>query len=201
MGFCVATLLRRLRGRLVALVVALATALAPAAPAGGQGGSALRAGDWVRVDGPGPGRPLEGQIVAVDTVGITIWPADDAPALLQLRYQDARTIEVRLAQLSPGEGAARGAGIGFLVGAIPGVLVTGAVLASDADETCGDCFFPPTAAAAVLSAAFTAVTTVSGAVLGALRPPARWARVRPPLRITAAPASRGRVALGAGVRF
>ena len=173
--------------RWTTLALPLGTLLT-AGPLDAQGvvvGDRVRAlhGDWVRVEGP---------VVAADDSTFSLRGSNGLP--VRLAYRDAFRIERYDGRASAGRGALRGAGIGFLVGAVPSVLVTGVV---HANATAGGYSDGSSAAgiAAYLGILFTAATTTVGAAVGAIMPPDRWTRLTPPVRVGLAPLGNGRVGL------
>ncbi len=135
-------------------------------------GVRLRAGSVVP-----PGARQAGTLIASDSVSLTLLTADYGERRILLN--DLTRLDLHVSRRSAGSAFAQGAGVGFLVGLGIGTIATGAMAVYESTHGCGDCIIPGTVIVGILSAGFTAASTVIGGGVG-LATRDRWRRVTIP---------------------
>lgn len=177
------------------LLVVLCTSIVPVAVAAQPPRPPVVDGDRVRVTTP----TLQGVFVVVastaDTLALRQTPADGAPTLVP--WQDVTRLDVRRRR-SQGAGGLRGAGIGFVTGAVSGAVLG---FASGDDDPSAWLAFTAGEKAAVAGIAFGGVGLLVGGIIGLVAPGERWDAVDLREGVRVSPGRGGGITLSYAVPF
>ncbi|HTK52254.1 MAG TPA: hypothetical protein VL308_10230 [Gemmatimonadaceae bacterium] len=147
------------------LALVVATVMISATTALAQRADSLRIGARVRVQPiHRPPPQVAGEVVAVDSVGLTLKDSHGSPQFVPL--DEINRLERYDGRISSFAGLRRGARRGLMIG-LGASAVIWAIAVINTNPSCGgDCLLSPKEEAAVLTVGLTAVSTTLGGIIG-----------------------------------
>ena len=163
--------------RTLRLVTLLALSVIVASPLPAQTFDSLTAGTRLRIARHAPPRLVIGTLLSADSTSLIVRP-DRGPSPMTLPVQELKQVDISIGGRTRGEGFARGAIIGAVVGTGVGVIATALAIRHDRRTETSD-YIPNSAIVGAISVAGTAASTIAGGLIG-VATREKWRRVWPP---------------------